>query len=458
MSKSHQLPSVSEILHHLPNGLSLPIPVQVKIIRTEIAIFRERLRKGKSIPERDTIVKMVVDKVRSEVKPSLRQVINGTGIVLHTGFGRAPLSAEILNRISQGVTGYSNLEFDLIAGKRGNRLDHIRTLVTGMCGAEDALVVNNNAAAILLALNTLADGKDVIISRGQLVEIGGSFRIPDIIAKSGCILREVGTTNRTHLQDYEQAITKNTGCLLWVHTSNYKVEGFTKNVSLSDLVALGKKKRLPVVADLGSGALISLNTLGLPEEIPVHDVVKTGVSLVTFSGDKLLGGPQSGFVVGRTGVVKRLHRNPLYRTIRCDKLILAAICEILRTYSEKGTNEKNLALSLLRSQRSELAVRGENLLTQIPNATKTLNIELVPSVVEAGSGSLPTEKIESMALSFRPERFKPHELAAWFRQAHPPVVGYIEHRTFFIDLKAVLPDQYADLATAVNAVAEKVMP
>ncbi|NHZ86409.1 MAG: L-seryl-tRNA(Sec) selenium transferase, partial [Planctomycetia bacterium] len=381
---------------------------------------------------------------------SLRNVINGTGIVLHTNFGRAPIGKKILQNVTQKLSGYVNLEVDLLTGKRGDRLNHISDLLAAITNTDGGVIVNNNAAAVLLALNTLAEGKEVIVSRGQEVEIGGSFRIPDIVKKSSCKLVEVGTTNRTHLKDYEKAIDKNTGLLLWVHTSNYVVKGFTKSVTLKELVELGKRKRIPVLVDLGSGALINLSDQGLPEEITVQEAVKSGVTIVTFSGDKLLGGPQSGVIVGKNSALKKIKSNPLYRALRCDKFTIALMEETLRTYKSDDVSQNNLSNILLKTTRKVLRVKADKLLLQVqPSVKKQWKIKLIDSTVEAGSGSLPEEKIESVALEFSGQI---EELAQRFRTREKPIVGYIHKNLFYIDLKAILPEQYSELIKAINEV------
>ncbi len=458
MANKFQLPSIAEIISALPHDLYVHETVVTKWIQDAVADYRKRAQSGETIPDRAIIVERIVEKIISLSKPSLKSIINGTGIVLHTGFGRAPISKEILQNVVNRVTGYVNLEFDLESGKRGNRLDHSREILSTMIGAEDAVFVNNNAAAVLIALNTLAEGKEVIVSRGQQVEIGGSFRIPDIIKKSNCELVEIGTTNRTHLKDYENAISKYTGLILWVHTSNYTVQGFTKEVPLSDLVELGRKKRIPVMADLGSGALLDIKQLGLPPEIPVQDIIKTGVAVATFSGDKLLGGPQAGIIAGKRKVTKQIAANPLYRAMRCDKVTLALLEEILRSYKRNQVDESNLALSLLSTSRNELMKRANKILKKIdPDIISLFGLSSIDSQVEAGSGSLPVEKIESIAIQFKSTRLSASELAKTFRMSDPPIVGYIEKRTFYIDLKAVLPDQITLLAKTINSIGSQLL-
>jgi L-seryl-tRNA(Ser) seleniumtransferase len=449
-----QLPSVSEVLLEVKSDTQLHVNYITAIIQGEIGRYRQEAKAGELKLKRSEIVQSILDKIESCAQPSMKNIINGTGVVLHTGFGRAPLSKKVIANAAKKLEGYVNLEFDLDSGKRGERQDHINEMVSAMCGSEKSLIVNNNAAAVLIALNTFAEGKDVIISRGQEVEIGGLFRIPDVVRKSHCNLVEVGTTNRTHLKDYEKAITKKTGAILWAQTSNYVVKGFTKEVSLPELSALAKKKRVPLVADLGSGALVDMEKMGLPPEELVADVVKIGADVITFSGDKLLGGPQSGLIVGKKKFVNAIHKNPLYRTYRCDKWTIALMEETLRTYSsDEKVSGDNLSLKLLTTSRNTLLKRGEKILAVMPKKKiKDLGISLVESKVEAGSGSLPVETIPSAALQFKPKKMSVSALARAFRTGSQPVVGYTKGNIFYIDLKAVLPKQVSSLIQAIQEV------
>jgi L-seryl-tRNA(Ser) seleniumtransferase len=448
-----ELPSVSEVLLECKSYKSLNSKYMAYIIKSNLESYRRAAKKGSLKPKRAQITQNILSEVERLTAPSLKSVINGTGIVLHTGLGRAPMKESTAKNAAKRVAGYTNLEFDLPTGTRGQRQDHVNGLLSALTGAQSSMAVNNNAAAVLLALNELGEGKEVIISRGQQVEIGGSFRIPDVIKKSGCILKEVGSTNRTHLKDYEKAITKKTGMILWVHTSNYVVRGFTHDVSLSDLVQLGKKKRVPVVADLGSGALLDLSEKGIPKDMLVQDVVKSGVGLVTFSGDKLLGGPQAGLIVGTKTLVNKLKTNPIARAVRCDKWSLAFLEESLRSFGDHGPSKNNLTVSLMMASRKALTKRGEIILSHLPKKAKgKLGISLVESEVEAGSGSLPEEKLDSMAFRFKPNGISASKLATKFRIGDTPVVGYIHGHTFYIDLKAVIPGQEKELVGAISAI------
>ena len=448
-----ELPSVSEVLLECKSYKSLNSKYMAYIIKSNLESYRRAAKKGSLKPKRAQITQNILSEVERLTAPSLKSVINGTGIVLHTGLGRAPMKESTAKNAAKRVAGYTNLEFDLPTGTRGQRQDHVNGLLSALTGAQSSMAVNNNAAAVLLALNELGEGKEVIISRGQQVEIGGSFRIPDVIKKSGCILKEVGSTNRTHLKDYEKAITKKTGMILWVHTSNYVVRGFTHDVSLSDLVQLGKKKRVPVVADLGSGALLDLSEKGIPKDMLVQEVVKSGVGLVTFSGDKLLGGPQAGLIVGTKTLVNKLKTNPIARAVRCDKWSLAFLEESLRSFGDHGPSKNNLTVSLMMASRKALTKRGEIILSHLPKKAKDkLGISLVESEVEAGSGSLPEEKLDSMAFRFKPNGISASKLATKFRIGDTPVVGYIHGHTFYIDLKAVIPGQEKELVGAISAI------
>ena len=448
-----ELPSVSEVLLECKLSKSLNSKYMAYIIKSNLESYRRAAKKGSLKPKRAQITQNILSEVERLTAPSLQSVINGTGIVLHTGLGRAPMKESTAKNAAKRVAGYTNLEFDLPTGTRGQRQDHVNGLLSALTGAQSSMAVNNNAAAVLLALNELGEGKEVIVSRGQQVEIGGSFRIPDVIKKSGCILKEVGSTNRTHLKDYEKAITKKTGMILWVHTSNYVVRGFTHDVSLSDLVQLGKKKRVPVVADLGSGALVDLSEKGIPKDMLVQDVVKSGVGLVTFSGDKLLGGPQAGLIVGTKTLVNKLKTNPIARAVRCDKWSLAFLEESLRSFGDYGPSKNNLTISLMMASRKALTKRGEIILSHLPKKAKDkLGISLVESEVEAGSGSLPEEKLDSMAFRFKPNGISASKLATQFRMGDTPVVGYIHGHTFYIDLKAVIPGQEKELVGAISAI------
>ena len=449
-----EIPSISQVLLEIDQSISLHNRYIKNIINSEIKFYRKLAKDNKlNYNRRDIINKIILEIERLDIS-SIKNIINGTGIVLHTGLGRAPISKKIIEQVSAKLEGYINLEFDLISGKRGHRQDHLSRMSNAIFGSQASLLVNNNASAVLLALNSLAEGKDVIVSRGQEVEIGGSFRIPDIIQKSHSNLIEVGTTNRTHLFDYEKAISASTGVILWAHTSNYVVKGFTKQVPLKDLALLSKKKRIPLVVDLGSGTIISTDDYNLPSEKNIQEISKTGADIVTFSGDKLIGGPQCGFIIGKKNYIKKISENPLHRTYRCDKWTIALMEETLKTFhSDQKFDSRNLSLKLLTSSRKELMNRGKKIINKIPkNKLKSLGITLEESLVEAGSGSLPLKSIPSVALKFIPKEMSVSSLAKAFRLGAQPVVGYTKRNIYYIDLKAVLPSQIANLIESIKQV------
>ena len=418
------------------------------LINKELDYFRKKIISEDNKIEKDQIIDT---KIAIKASSSIVNIINGTGIVLHTGLGRAPFNGERLKEVADKLDGYINLEFDVSKNKRGDRQSHIDEHLASICGSESSLVVNNNAAAVLLSINALASGSEVICSRGQIVEIGGSFRISEIIEKSGAILKEVGTTNRTHINDYEKAISDKTKLLLWVHTSNYVVKGYTKEVALEEIVKLGKNNNIPVLADLGSGTFLSLDKYGIPTEIPIIDVVRKGPDIILFSGDKMLGGPQSGIILGSKNIIDLIKSNTLYRTMRCDKITIVLLDQIIRSYRIHGFSKLNLTLSLLTSTRGKLKNTAGDIIKKLPaKKIKTLGISIEDSLVETGSGSLPEKNIESITLKFKSTSFSANKLSLLFREGDIPVIGYIHKNSFFIDLKAVLPSQVSNLIRAIK--------
>jgi L-seryl-tRNA(Ser) seleniumtransferase len=421
------------------------------LINKELDYFRKKIISEDNKIEKDQIIDTIITKIAIKASSSIVNIINGTGIVLHTGLGRAPFNGERLKEVADKLDGYINLEFDVSKNKRGDRQSHIDEHLASICGSESSLVVNNNAAAVLLSINALASGSEVICSRGQIVEIGGSFRISEIIEKSGAILKEVGTTNRTHINDYEKEISDKTKLLLWVHTSNYVVKGYTKEVALEEIVKLGKNNNIPVLADLGSGTFLSLDKYGIPTEIPIIDVVRKGPDIILFSGDKMLGGPQSGIILGSKNIIDLIKSNTLYRTMRCDKITIVLLDQIIRSYRIHGFSKLNLTLSLLTSTRGKLKNTAGDIIKKLPaKKIKTLGISIEDSLVEAGSGSLPEKNIESITLKFKSTSFSANKLSLLFREGDIPVIGYIHKNSFFIDLKAVLPSQVSNLIRAIK--------
>ena len=450
------LPSVDEVIkkfsseiHHTPHKLL------VKIIRQVLESFRQKLLSGEINSQfNKELYKILKDSLSSIESPSLHPVINGTGIILHTGLGRAPISKEILIKSINAIYPYTNIELDINNGKRGERNFHVDKLLNSLTHSEATIVVNNNAAAVLLMLNAISEGKEVLISRGQQIEIGGSYRIPDTIEKSGCKMVEVGATNKTHLKDYENAINGNTGAILVAHTSNYKVIGFTQDVDLSNLVSLAKRKRIPLLVDLGSGAIANFDNTSIPNEPVVSSYIKAGVHAVSFSGDKLLGGPQAGIICGKKTIINKIHKNALYRALRCDKLTFSILENTLRTYStDIKISQDNLSILLLKRSINELKYLGENIIQSIKKTIlKKYDIQLIDSMVEAGSGSLPTEKIPSIALYFSTTEISASQLSQRFRNSSTPIIGFIHQKKFRIDLRAIPNDISEKCGYIINEV------
>lgn len=372
-------------------------------------------------------------------QPHLRHVINGTGVVVHTNLGRSPWPAAAAARTSQLGQRYLNLEFNLEDGSRGQRTEALESLVRELLPGTGVAVVNNNAAAVLLALNTLAEDKEVVVSRGQLVEIGGSFRIPEVITKSQSILREVGTTNRTRSRDFEKAIGPQTGALLSVHPSNYRVVGFTEEADLEELVALGRDHGVPVIEDLGSGCLVDLRDIGIHDEPTVAQRLGTGVDLVTFSGDKLLGGPQAGFIVGKPLYVAQMRSNPLYRALRLDKVTTLALEATLAAYIS-GDLEGIPSIRMLRMPAAELEARAKTLADRLTGEECGAMIEVVEVFSRVGGGSAPGKDLPSFGLSIDPPSTA-DALVAHLRGANPPVIGRIVGGRVILDVRTVLPDE-----------------
>ncbi|MEI6609810.1 MAG: L-seryl-tRNA(Sec) selenium transferase [Deltaproteobacteria bacterium] len=375
---------------------------------------------------------------------SLVKVVNATGVILHTNLGRAPLCPEALQRILEVGRGYSNLEFDLAAGQRGQRYDHVSSLICSLTGAEDALIVNNNAAAVLLVLNSLSEGKESIVSRGELIEIGGEFRIPEIMKKSGSILREVGTTNRTRLDDYEKAICSATGLIMKVHTSNFRIVGFTEEAEIIPLVALGKKHAIPVMDDLGSGCLINLDEYGLQHEPTVRDVLSAGVDVVTFSGDKLLGGPQAGIITGKRELLSKIKKNPLNRALRIDKFTLAALEATLMQYLKPASVTSKLrSLQALTEPVAAVKKRASELMDKLQKANfEQMEFKLHEDFAAAGGGSLPTEKIPSVLVGIKNKKIPASRLEEKLRKMEVPIIVRVDKDEILLDLRTVAENEF----------------
>ncbi len=455
-----QLPKVDELLRHpglAPALTPLPRSLALAVIRDALAARRHRLTTcpAGELPaglDPETLLPDLLEALQAAAQPSLRRVINATGVVIHTNLGRSPLAAVAMEQLLEVAGRYNTLEYDLARGSRGSRQDHLEGLLRELTGAEAALVVNNNAAAVLLALRTLAAGREVIISRGQLVEIGGSFRLPEIMAVSGAILKEVGTTNKTYLRDYENAVTSETALLLKVHPSNFRIVGFTHEVDLSDLVALGRRYDLKVVEDLGSGCLVDLSGYGLEKEPTVQETLKAGADLVLFSGDKLLGGPQAGLALGSKEVVALLRQNPLTRALRPDKLTLAALEATLRLYLDESQAVAALpTLRMLIRPAAELERQARSLARRLKRRWgDQVSVEVRESVGRVGGGALPQVALASRALALSLPHLTAPQLEARLRLAQPPIIARVEHGEVLLDLRTILPEDQAPLLTALN--------
>ena len=391
----------------------------------------------------------------NEFAYSVRPVINATGVILHTNLGRAPIADSALQHVFEVASGYSNLEFDLSTGERGKRDVHIDRLFAKLfedAGREvSTIVVNNNAAAVLLSLNALAEGGEVIVSRGELVEIGGSFRIPDVMAKSGALLREVGTTNRTRIGDYEQAITERTRLLLRVHRSNFQIVGFTEQPSLEELAALGRKHRIPVMEDLGSGELFDLRQVGVHGEPMIVESLRAGVDLVTYSGDKLLGGPQAGLVSGAPELVKKVRGNPLFRALRVDKMFYAALEATLLAYLREDYDAIP-TLRMMRVREDELQSRAEHIARQLRVSAPELEVEVVESRSVLGGGSAPGATLPSRAVAVQSQQFTPDALLQRLRKWQTPIIARVENGRVLLDLRTIEPSQDTMVLAALASI------
>jgi L-seryl-tRNA(Ser) seleniumtransferase len=431
--------------------------VIVAAVRTELAELRQRVKAGDALDGEGSatgVGERVAARLAHEMQPRLREVINATGIVLHTNLGRAPVADVAAQAAHDAARGYLNLELDLETGKRSSRQSAVRDWVCRLTGAESATAVNNNAAATVLVLRALCQGKEVVISRGQLIEIGGSFRIPEIMAVSGAVLREVGTTNITRPADYERAIGPHTGALLRVHSSNYRVSGFTKSVPLSDLVALGQKHKMPVIDDIGSGALIDFARFGFQGEPVARDSITAGADLVLFSGDKLLGGPQAGIIAGKKELVQKVEKDPLMRAFRLDKMTLAALEATLRLYlhEERALREVPV-LRMLGTSLDELQHRAEGLAERL-QGVNGLSVEARPDMAYVGGGSLPDQALKTWVVEVIPAGISDAELAQRLRTGSPAVMGRLRDGKLVLDVRTVFANQEATLVEAMRRAIE----
>jgi len=449
------LPKVDEILRS-NQGMewlkTYPRRYIIHAIREVIDLRRKEILKGLTS---DTFEEYMTAEIENIIKRlssySLRSLINATGIVIHTNLGRSLLSERAIENIKRVAGSYSNLEYDLKEGKRGKRYSHVKRILREVTGAEDALVVNNNAAAVMLCLNTLSRGREAIVSRGELVEIGGSFRMPEVMAASGAILREVGTTNKTHLHDYEEAINDNTALIAKVHKSNFRVMGFAEEVSIEDLAKLGGKYQIPVMFDLGSGCLIDLKPFGISDEPVVKDIVNSGVDITTFSGDKLLGGPQGGVIVGKREYIERIQKNPITRAMRIDKLTLAGFEATLMEYiDEEGVVENIPTLRMLLQKPEEIKGRANRIAKKLKKEIQNARIAVMADLSRAGGGSLPEVDFPTYVVSIKTDDLSVNEIETRLRAGDPPIISRIREDSLILDARTVREIDLAELVRGVK--------
>jgi len=457
-----KIPSVDEILSRseITDLLKIhPRTVVVEAIRKGLGRLRSEILKTEDLSDLEdaffsfeNLYPLFQREIALQIQPRLRRVINATGVVIHTNLGRSPLHPSALQHMVDIAKNYSNLEYDLDLGERGSRYTHVEGILCRLSGAESAMVVNNNAGAVLLALNTIAEGKEVIVSRGELVEIGGAFRIPDVMKRSGAFLREVGTTNRTYLSDYQKAIGPQTALLLKVHTSNFRVMGFTSDTSLQDLVQLGKQDHLPVMHDLGSGCFVDLSQYGLEREPTVQEAIQTGADVVTVSGDKLLGGPQAGIILGKKDILDLIKINPLTRALRIDKLTLAALESTLLLYLDgKMAMEEIPTLRMLSLDTRRLKRRGRRLLKRLSGIIdKRVTFTLREDVSQVGGGALPLQELPTMVVAIKSLDFSVNSLEENLRKGDPPVISRISKDELILDMRTVFDEEIPILAAGLE--------
>ena len=456
MDKKHllrSLPKVDEVLRQPAiAALDLPQSVITDLVRQRIDGLRRRVLDSdlQTLPSMEDLCAEICTAAKAAAKPSLRPVINATGITLHTNLGRACLSEKAVQAAADAARRYSTLEYDVESGQRGSRYSHVEKLLCKITGAEAAMVVNNNAAAVLLILSALGKGGEVITSRGELVEIGGSFRIPEIMEQCGCSLREVGATNKTHLRDYERAICEDTRALLKVHTSNFRIMGFTESVSLQELVELGKQTGLPVIEDLGSGCFFDLETLGIHDEPTVMNSVKAGVDIISFSGDKLLGGPQAGIILCKEKWIKILKSHPLTRAMRVDKMTLAALEATLDTYLDPEKAQQEIpTIRMLAIDPALLKLRAEALYEKLTALGVTCQV--IPEQDQVGGGSVPTQLLPTWAVAVDPQNVTVDGLEERLRKERDiPIIGRIVKDRYLLDTRTLWEEDFDYIAQAVK--------
>ncbi|MBN2124161.1 MAG: L-seryl-tRNA(Sec) selenium transferase [Deltaproteobacteria bacterium] len=458
------IPAVDRLLKHPElerTAARYPRALVLKAIHQTLAGIRDGIdgERGPQSPSDLSLEKVshrVLETLDRLARPSLRPVINATGIIVHTNLGRSLLAERVIRRFRSVSTGYSNLEYDLERGVRGSRYVHVEDILKEITSAEAAMVVNNNAAAVLIALETLARGREVVVSRGQLVEIGGSFRIPDVMKKSGARLVEVGTTNKTHLRDYEEVIGPETGLLLKVHQSNFQIVGFTEDVDTRQLVALGRKYGVPIMEDLGSGCLVDFSRYGLVKEPTVQEVISEGVDLVTFSGDKLLGGPQAGIILGRKHLMEAVKKNPLNRAVRIDKLTLLALEETLNAYRDEKTAMREIpTLKMICQTYRQMASRAQRLVEMIGRReSRNFRIELSDGDSKVGGGALPLFVLSTRLLCLEPGALSAHQMEEWLRRREPPIIVRVEKDRVLLDVRTIQDRELKEVAAALQSLSD----
>lgn len=444
------LPKVDEWLEQndIEELKNIPHTIVLRALRFELDRIRQEIREGIGESELNSRIQGLAEKVSLTAKKAydfrLKRVINGTGVIIHTNLGRSLIAKEKMEHVDDVSSRYSNLEYDLERGERGSRYSHLSQLISDITGAEDAMVVNNNAAAVMLVLSTFAKGKEVVVSRGEMIEIGGAFRIPDVMETSGASLRSVGTTNKTHLWDYEDAIGEETAALMKIHTSNYRIIGFAESVSVDELVSLAEKYQIPSIEDLGSGVLIDLSSYGLEKEPTVQDSVRAGVDIITFSGDKLLGGTQAGIIVGRKKYIDKLKKNPLTRALRVDKYTISCLETVFREYYEPGKAVKNIpTLRMLTEPLDFIEKRVRFIKSNLETEMGQENIffDMVSSYSEVGGGAMPLQKIPTFCLTISLGDIPINKFEQALRQLEIPLVARIRDERLWVDFRTIQQDE-----------------
>ena len=445
-------PEIKSISGNYPRNLIL------RAINETLNEIRKGIEKGgitgdKRVLDQENILRMTRERLQIISRSSLRNVINATGVVIHTNLGRSILSDSVIEKFNAISGGYSNLEYDIEKGKRGSRYTHVEGILKELTLAEAAMVVNNNAAAVLITLDTMAKDREVIISRGELVEIGGSFRIPDVMKKSGATMIEVGTTNKTHLKDYEEAITPETAAILKVHKSNFQIVGFNEEVERSTLVELGKKHGIPVVEDLGSGSFIDLSKYGMDWEPTVQQVLEAGVDLVTFSGDKLLGGPQAGIILGKKDLVEKIKKNQINRALRIDKLTLLALEETLKIYrDERKALDTIPTLKMICQTHDSLKAKARRLLRMVKSGNGiNFSVDTVNGISKVGGGALPLMELHTCLLRLNPREMTAHGINELLKAGDPPVIVRVEQDSVLLDVRTIQDKELKTVAKAINS-------